>query len=235
MPLGHRGLPGLSGCTGANSGLGNQPIWANGQRDTSNCFLLNGVDASNLFNGKSTSQVNSARVVNGTNGGLANNPWVIQSQLGPDGEQKEWLIAEATQSTRCRRFPPLTVLGSVSGMTRSEPRDSACPGVSWFNGISPIRFSSLGQELGLEHCTVDVGAAPRSPKFAPKEIPNPCCCATLGESITLSLCLPRVASHGTRGVPTLQSESDQPTNAATRRLNVFNCRLSRFWARECFS
>src|SRR5271165_2946819 len=52
--------------TGANSGLGNQPIWANGQRDTSNSFLLNGVDASNLFNGKSTSQVASARVINST-------------------------------------------------------------------------------------------------------------------------------------------------------------------------
>src|SRR5580700_3219355 len=60
----------LSGGTGANSGLGNQPIWANGQRDTSNSFLLNGVDASNLFNGKSTSQVASARVVNNT--GVAN-------------------------------------------------------------------------------------------------------------------------------------------------------------------
>ena len=56
--------------TGANSGLGNQPIWANGQRDTSNTFLLNGVDASNLFNGKSTSQVASARIVNNT--GVAN-------------------------------------------------------------------------------------------------------------------------------------------------------------------
>src|SRR6202050_1553893 len=56
----------LSGGTGANSGLGNQPIWANGQRDTSNSFLLNGVDASNLFNGKSTSQVASARVINST-------------------------------------------------------------------------------------------------------------------------------------------------------------------------
>lgn len=52
--------------TGANSGLGNEPIWANGQRDTSNSFLLNGVDASNLFNGKSTSQVSSARVINST-------------------------------------------------------------------------------------------------------------------------------------------------------------------------
>ncbi len=52
--------------TGANDGLGNQPIWANGQRDTSNTFLLNGVDASNLFNGKSTSTVASARIVNNT-------------------------------------------------------------------------------------------------------------------------------------------------------------------------
>jgi hypothetical protein len=60
----------LPGGTGANSGLGNQPIWSNGQRDTSNSFLLNGVDASNLFNGKSTSQVASARIVNNT--GVAN-------------------------------------------------------------------------------------------------------------------------------------------------------------------
>jgi hypothetical protein len=56
----------LPGGTGANSGLGNAPIWANGQRDTSNSFSLNGVDVTNLFNGKSTSQVPSARVINST-------------------------------------------------------------------------------------------------------------------------------------------------------------------------
>jgi hypothetical protein len=56
----------LPGGSGANSGLGNAPIWSNGQRDTSNSFLLNGVDASNLFNGKSTSQVPSSRVINST-------------------------------------------------------------------------------------------------------------------------------------------------------------------------
>jgi carboxypeptidase family protein len=62
----------LSGGSGVNNGLGNQPIWANGQRDTSNTFQLNGVDASNLFNGKSTSSVASARVVNNTGlGGAA--------------------------------------------------------------------------------------------------------------------------------------------------------------------
>jgi len=58
----------LLGGTGASAGLGNQPIWANGQRDTSNTFLLNGVDASNLFNGKSTSSVGSNRIVNNTGG-----------------------------------------------------------------------------------------------------------------------------------------------------------------------
>ena len=59
--------------TGANDGLGNQPIWANGQRDTSNSFGLNGVDSSNLFNGKSTSAVASGRVINstGSSGGSA--------------------------------------------------------------------------------------------------------------------------------------------------------------------
>jgi carboxypeptidase family protein len=56
----------LSGGSGANAGLGNAPIWANGQRDTSNSFMLNGVDGSNLFNGKSTSMVGSARIVNNT-------------------------------------------------------------------------------------------------------------------------------------------------------------------------
>jgi hypothetical protein len=69
----------LPGGTGANSGLGNAPIWANGQRDTSNSFLLNGVDASNLFNGKSTSQVASARIVNNTGDGNAGAGGVEQS------------------------------------------------------------------------------------------------------------------------------------------------------------
>jgi hypothetical protein len=56
----------LSSGTGANAGLGNAPVWANGQRDTSNTFMMNGVSAYSLFNGKSTSEVNSARVVNNT-------------------------------------------------------------------------------------------------------------------------------------------------------------------------
>jgi hypothetical protein len=69
----------LPGGTGVNSGLGNAPIWANGERDTSNSFLLNGVDASNLFNGKSTSQVASARIGPSTGVGNTGGGGVIQS------------------------------------------------------------------------------------------------------------------------------------------------------------
>ena len=52
----------LSGA-GSNAGLGNQAIFANGNRDTSNSFSLNGVGTNNLFNGKSTSQVAENRFV----------------------------------------------------------------------------------------------------------------------------------------------------------------------------
>ena len=45
----------------SNAGLGNQPIWANGQRDTSNTFQVDGVDSTNLFNGKSSSGSSSQR------------------------------------------------------------------------------------------------------------------------------------------------------------------------------
>src|SRR6202167_3194776 len=69
----------LPGGTGVNAGLGNAPIWSNGERDTSNSFLLNGVDASNLFNGKSTSQVASERVGPSTGVGNTGGGGVIQS------------------------------------------------------------------------------------------------------------------------------------------------------------
>ena len=59
--------PGVSadmlGGSGANAGLGNQSIWANGQRDTSNSFEFNGVNANNIFSGKSSSQVAANRFV----------------------------------------------------------------------------------------------------------------------------------------------------------------------------
>ena len=51
------------GGAGANAGLGNQAIFSNGQRDTSNSFSLNGISTNNLFNGNSTSQVGENRFV----------------------------------------------------------------------------------------------------------------------------------------------------------------------------
>jgi hypothetical protein len=45
----------------SNSGLGNQNIWANGQRATSNTFQMDGVDSTNLFNGMSSSGETSQR------------------------------------------------------------------------------------------------------------------------------------------------------------------------------
>jgi hypothetical protein len=50
----------LSG-SGTNTGLGNQEVWANGQRDTSNSISFNGISADNIFNGKTSSSVGEAR------------------------------------------------------------------------------------------------------------------------------------------------------------------------------
>ena len=58
--------------SGSNAGLGNQAIWSNGQRDSSNSFTINGANADNLFNGKSSSGVASNRFTSNT--GTANLP-----------------------------------------------------------------------------------------------------------------------------------------------------------------
>lgn len=52
--------------SGTNAGLGNQAIWANGQRDTSNSFSFNGVNGDNIFNGKSSSAIGEARFLPNT-------------------------------------------------------------------------------------------------------------------------------------------------------------------------
>ncbi len=110
----------LSPGTGANAGLGNQPIWANGQRDTSNSFLLNGVDASNLFNGKSTSSVPSARIVNNTGIGGASSTTaeVIQSSASPYlaiGEALPTPAPETLQEVRVNTSMYDAQQGSTSG------------------------------------------------------------------------------------------------------------------------
>ena len=74
----------LSG-SGSNDGLGNQGIVANGQRDTSNLFTFNGVNANNLFNGNSTSNIADSRFtlntgeVFGTSGQVQTNSSVFDA------------------------------------------------------------------------------------------------------------------------------------------------------------
>ncbi len=75
------------GGAGSNSGLGNQAIFANGNRDTSNSFSLNGVSTNNLFNGNSTSQVGENRFVLNTgenfgSGGTIQTSTSVYSAIG---------------------------------------------------------------------------------------------------------------------------------------------------------
>ena len=76
----------LSG-SGTNAGLGNQNIFANGQRDSSNSFNVNGVLTNNLFNGKSSSGVSDNRFVlntgeNFTAGGTIQTSTSVYSAIG---------------------------------------------------------------------------------------------------------------------------------------------------------
>ncbi len=84
--------PGVSGellsGIGTNAGLGNQPIWANGQRDTSNGFAVDGVDVTNLFNGKSSSESSSQRYAFniGQGSATAGQPQTNTSVFGSNGQ-----------------------------------------------------------------------------------------------------------------------------------------------------
>jgi hypothetical protein len=76
------------GGSGSNAGLGNQAIFANGNRDTSNSFSLNGISTNNLFNGNSTSQVGENRFVlnTGENFGAAGAIQTSTSVYGAIGQ-----------------------------------------------------------------------------------------------------------------------------------------------------
>ena len=63
--------------SGTNSGLGNQEIWANGQRSTSNSIAFNGITADNLFNGATSSSVSSNRFVLSTGESFSGNGDII--------------------------------------------------------------------------------------------------------------------------------------------------------------
>jgi len=87
------------GGSGSNTGLGNQAIFANGQRDTSNSFSLNGISTNNLFNGNSTSQVGENRFVlnTGENFGAGGNIQTSTSVTDAIGQALPTPPAEAIQ------------------------------------------------------------------------------------------------------------------------------------------
>jgi hypothetical protein len=87
------------GGAGANTGLGNQAIFSNGQRDTSNSFSLNGISTNNLFNGNSTSQVGENRFVlnTGENFGSGGSIQTSTSVYGAIGQALPTPPVEAIQ------------------------------------------------------------------------------------------------------------------------------------------
>ena len=143
----------LPGGTGANAGLGNQPIWANGQRDTSNSFSLNGVDASNLFNGKSTSQVGSARVINSTGssgggaGGVINSSASVYLSIGnaiptpaPETLQEVRVNASMYDATQGSTSGAHIDLSTASGTNALHGAAYFHRGTDWLNA-APFFFN----------------------------------------------------------------------------------------------
>src|SRR6202044_2682805 len=101
----------------SNAGIGNQPIWANGQRDTSNTFQVDGVDSTNLFNGKSSSGSTSQRYnfnigTNVTAGGESS---VGTSVYGSNGNSLPSPPPEFTQELRVNASMYDAQQGATSG------------------------------------------------------------------------------------------------------------------------
>jgi hypothetical protein len=100
-----------------NSGLGNQPIWANGQRDTDNTFQVDGVDSTNLFNGKSSSGSASQRInFNiGTDQSAGGEHTVGTSVYGSNGNSLPSPPPEFTQELRVNASMYDAQQGATSG------------------------------------------------------------------------------------------------------------------------
>jgi hypothetical protein len=105
------------GGAGSNSGLGNQAIFANGQRDTSNSFSLNGISTNNLFNGNSTSQVGENRFAlnTGENFGAGGALQTSTSVYGAIGQALPTPPAEAIQEIAVNSAMYDATQGSNSG------------------------------------------------------------------------------------------------------------------------
>ena len=143
------------GGAGSNSGLGNQAIFANGNRDTSNSFSLNGTSTNNLFNGNSTSQVGENRFVLNTgenfgSGGTIQTSTSVYAAIGqalptppPDAIQEIAVNAsmyDATQGNNSgAHISVLTKSGTnaIHGSVWEQFQNSAMNAAPFFYNASP--------------------------------------------------------------------------------------------------
>jgi hypothetical protein len=101
----------------SNAGLGNQNIWANGQRATSNTFQFNGVDASNIFTGMSASNMASQRwnFNIGESGKIAGSSQTSTSSFGSIGNSLPSAPTEFIQEVRVNTSSYDAQQGATSG------------------------------------------------------------------------------------------------------------------------
>jgi hypothetical protein len=158
---------------GTNAGLGNQPIWANGQRDTSNTFQINGVDVTNLFNGKSSSQATSQRLNfnigegSGSSVGEVGNSSTSNSVYGSNGNSMPSPPPEFLNEIRVNASMYDAEQGATSG---AQVDASTSTGTNKWHGQA---YGTLG--------TNDLNAAPYffkqayllSPSSFPQVLENP--------------------------------------------------------------
>jgi hypothetical protein len=146
--------------SGTNTGLGNQSIWANGQRDSSNSFSLNGVTSDNLFSGKSASQVADGRFTFNTGvrsvpgGDLQTNMSVYNSTgqglptPAPESIQElrvNTSMYDASQGANSGAHIELTTksgANSFHGQVYEYRQSDAWNAAPWFRNYSPPRVST---------------------------------------------------------------------------------------------
>ena len=156
------------GGAGTNAGLGNQAIFANGNRDTSNSFSLNGISTNNLFNGNSTSQVGENRFVlnTGENFGAAGAIQTSTSVYGAIGQALPTPPPDAIQE--------ISVNASMYDATQGN-NSGAHIGVSTKSGTNALHGSvwEQFQNSDMNAAPFFYNAAGKDPTTGKQILPRP--------------------------------------------------------------
>lgn len=155
---------------GTNAGLGNAPIWANGQRDTSNMFQVNGVDVTNLFNGKSSSQSASQRYSFNIGQGHPSPGKARPISQSPDRTVRVSPLRRPSSFRRSASTSPPT---THSKETPAEPRSTSTPSRAPISGT--VRSTALAPPTGS---TLRPSSTNNHPTTSPPIRSTPTCTAT---------------------------------------------------------